>query len=491
VRAAVETITETSVLAHLRFLASDELRGRDTPSEGLETAATYLVRHHRQNGLEPAGDDGTFFQRYPYRLVGSDVDGAQVAFLGPGGRVDLDVGRQAFVDGHSPAPLHAPLTFVRIQDSARPEDGALAGQVAVFSLPGDWSESLWSTSLDQASFAVASGAVAVVHVLDDAFPTPLLGQVEDVLAEPAWRLGEDTVPPRFFVREDAIRRAMTDGRLPWHDGRPDADAPVLTETIPALTLEARVPPNVVIDGSPPNVLARIPGSDPRFRDQYVVLSAHFDHVGVGRPVDGDSIYNGADDNASGTTALLEVARVLASLPPEDRPRRTLLFAHMSGEEKGLLGSQWWVEHPTVPLGSVVADVNIDMISGDTRPDTIAVLGQEYSSLGPLINEVNARHPELHLTTAPDLWPQEQLFFRSDQLNFMEKEIPTLFLFAGFHDCYHQPCDEVGFAGTSPEKAARVARLVAYTVLELANRDDAPEWKAEGLAEVRRLTSRGR
>ncbi len=242
------------------------------------------------------------------------------------------------------------------------------------------------------------------------------------------------------------------------------------------------------DGSVPNVLAMIPGRDPRLRNEYVVLSAHLDHVGVGIPVQRDSIYNGADDNASGTAALLEVARALASLPESDRPRRTVIFAHVSGEEKGLLGSAWWVDHPTVPIQNVVADVNVDMVGGDAHPDTVAALGGEFSSLGPLIRQVAVRLPELGLTVSGDLWPQEGLFFRSDQFNFMRREIPALFIFNGLHECYHRPCDDIDFV--SIQKIVRVARLIAHTVVEIANQDAGPSWNPGALDEVRRITSFG-
>jgi len=308
--ASVATISEETVFGHISFLASDELAGRDTPSPGLEAAAEYLEARHREYGLEPAGENGTYVQRFPFR-----------------------------------------------------------------------------------------------------------------------------------------------------------------------------------DAMVPNVLAKLPGSDPLLRDEYVVLSAHFDHVGVGMPVDGDSIYNGADDNASGTTALLEVARVLAALPEEERPRRTIVFAHVSAEEKGLLGSRWWVENPTVPIENVVANLNADMVGGEAHPDTLVILGKEYSSLGPLIREVNAGLPELNLVTSPDLWPQERLFFRSDQYNFMRAEIPALFLFTGLHECYHRPCDDIDFV--SVDKVARVSRLLAHTTLAIANDEARPEWDPAGLEEVRRMTSGGR
>ena len=470
--AAIESITDETILSHLSVLASDQLRGRNTPSAGLETAASYLANRHLSYGLEPAGASGTFFQRYPFGLMGPDPDNAQVTFVGPGGSVEVRVGRDAFIEGGSDTFLDGPLTFTRFTSGTQPQPGSMGGEIAVFSLPGSWGQSLWQSSLEQADFARTSGAVAVVHILDSEFPASVIRQLGSSLAQPRWRLGGDAFLPQLFVRSRAIEGVIPGG-APWARA----------------TLRAQLPLNVVNDATPPNVLAELPGSDPELRDEYIVLSAHFDHVGVGRPIDGDSIYNGADDNGSGTSALLEVARVLASLPTAQRPRRTVVFAHVSAEEKGLLGSEWWVDHPTRPIENVIANINTDMISGDTHPDTVAVLGMEYSSLGPLILAINRARPELRLATVPDMWPEEGLFFRSDQLNFMREDIPSVFLFAGLHDCYHQPCDDLDFV--NPDKASRVARLLAYTVLEIANSDSRPEWEADGLREVRRLISGGR
>ena len=156
----------------------------------------------------------------------------------------------------------------------------------------------------------------------------------------------------------------------------------------------------------PNVVAIFAGSDPTLRGEYVVLSAHMDHVGVGRPVRGDSIYNGADDDASGTSALLEVAEAFAAL--ETRPARSILFLGVSGEEKGLLGSAWFSDHPTVPIGSIVANVNIDMIGRNT-PDDVVVIGKNYSSLGPLVERMAAENRQIvGLTPADDRWPGRAL-----------------------------------------------------------------------------------
>ncbi len=316
IAAAAATITPREMQSRIAFLASDEMRGRQTPSPELETAAAYLVSEHERFGLEPGADSASYIQRYAFVPRRLDV--------GP--------------------------------------------------------------------------------------------------------------PPETWA---------------------------------------------------PNVVAVLPGSDPDLRDEYVVLSAHMDHVGVGRPVDGDSIYNGADDNGSGTAALLEVAQALASLPTA--PRRSIIFLHVSGEEHGLLGSRAYSEDPTVPVESIVANINVDMI-GRNSPDSIVVIGKNYSSLGPLVEAVGANRPEIGLTVSDDLWPQERFFYRSDHFNFARLEIPSLFFFAGVHDDYHRPSDEVELIDA--DKAARVAQLIFYSVQEIANAPDRPTWDPAGLAEVRNLT-RGR
>ncbi len=232
----------------------------------------------------------------------------------------------------------------------------------------------------------------------------------------------------------------------------------------------------------PNVVAIFPGADPTLRNEYVVVSAHMDHVGVGRAVRGDSIYNGADDDASGTSALLEVAEAFASMP--ERPARSILFLAVSGEEQGLLGSAYFSDHPTVPIESIVANVNVDMI-GRNEVDSVVVIGKNYSSLGEVVQRMAAEHSGiLGLAAGDDRWPRERFFFRSDHFNFARKEIPAIFFFAGPHRDYHQPSDEVEVLDT--DKAARVARMVFLVTHSVATSPQRPQWTAAGLREVRRL-----
>jgi hypothetical protein len=240
-------------------------------------------------------------------------------------------------------------------------------------------------------------------------------------------------------------------------------------------------------GIAPNVVAIFPGSDPTLRNEYVVLSAHMDHVGVGRPVRGDSIYNGADDDASGTSALIEVAEAFASMPR--RPARSILFLGVSGEEDGMLGSEYFSDHPTVPITSIVANLNIDMIGRNARDD-VTVIGKNYSSLGPLVERIAEEHRGIvGITPADDRWPGQRFFFRSDHYSFARKEIPAIFFFAGPHEDYHEPSDEV--EALDVDKAARVTRLVFLTAHSVATTPQRPQWTESGLREVRRMTADGR
>lgn len=229
----------------------------------------------------------------------------------------------------------------------------------------------------------------------------------------------------------------------------------------------------------PNVIGVLDGSDAQLRGTYIVFSAHMDHLGVGPPdARGDSIYNGADDDASGTAAVLELARAFASLG--ERPARSLVFLTVSGEELGLYGSQAFVDSGVVPVDRIVANINIDMI-GRNAPDTVAVIGRNYSTLGELVEQIAREQPALGLTVVDDPWPEEGFFFRSDHYNFARAGVPALFLFAGVHDDYHQPSDHAEFIDAG--KAARIARLAFHLGLAIAQAPEPPRWTVLGRREV--------
>jgi Zn-dependent M28 family amino/carboxypeptidase len=204
---------------------------------------------------------------------------------------------------------------------------------------------------------------------------------------------------------------------------------------------------------------------------------------VGRPVGGDSIYNGADDDASGTAAIMELAEAFASLPTP--PARSLVFMTVSGEEKGLLGSQWYAENPIFDLDATVANVNIDMI-GRNWQDTVVAIGRNESTLGETLERTLASHAELGLAMIDDPWPEENFYFRSDHYNFARNGVPILFFFTGTHEDYHRPSDEA--ERILYDKTARIARLIFHLGLEIANAPDRPEWDA---AAYRRVVEGGR
>jgi Zn-dependent M28 family amino/carboxypeptidase len=217
-----------------------------------------------------------------------------------------------------------------------------------------------------------------------------------------------------------------------------------------------------------NGIGRLAGSDPALRDEFVVIAAHFDHLGVGEPVAEDSVYNGADDNGSGTAAVLELAEAFASLATP--PRRSVLFVLFSGEERGLLGSSYYSEHPAAPMASTTAMINLDML-GRNWPDRVAAVYQPESDIFERAERVAGAHPGLGMDLVTDPWPEENLLFRSDQVHFVLHGVPVLFLTSGLHSDYHQPSDEPDTLDF--EKMSRLVRLVLWIGWDLADATSPP------------------
>jgi hypothetical protein len=448
-------ITPSDMRARISFLAADRLGGRGTPSEGLEIAASYIESEFRRMGLHPSKSG--YSQRY--QLVMSDMgDGWALALQRGSRRVTLRNRTDFWGLPWAAGSVEGRLRFVGTAGPEGPvEDGEPTIWVARLSpstMPREWQRA-----------ASAAGAIGLLLV------TPPEGQGPQVQhwlseAETAYELGDIEVSvPAAIVSEEALTAALEQVGLdtPPAGAQDDGLTPGGQLSLSAeLTVETL---------SAPNVLGIVRGRDRRLRNEYVLISAHMDGLGTGFPIDGDSIYNGADDNASGTAAILEVAEAMAELKGE-RPKRSVAFLAVSGEERGLLGSAWFVEHPPIPLERIVANLNIDMI-GRNWEDTIAVIGKPYSSLGVLVDSVAMAHPELGLATVDDQWPADGFFFRSDHFNFARKGIPAVFFFNGVHADYHQPSDEAG--KIKHEKASRIARLVYEVALAIANADDRPTW----------------
>jgi Zn-dependent M28 family amino/carboxypeptidase len=202
-----------------------------------------------------------------------------------------------------------------------------------------------------------------------------------------------------------------------------------------------------------------------------------DHIGITRSRT-DSINNGADDNASGTAGVIELAEAFSR--PGGRPRRSIIFLTVSGEEKGLWGSRYFSEHPPVPLGRIVANVNLDML-GRNWADTIVAIGKEHSDLGATLDRVNAAHPELGMNAIDDRWPEERFYFRSDHYNFARKGVPAIFFFNGVHEDYHRVSDSPEKIGS--EKESRILKLLYYFGQEIGNAPRRPAWDPESRAQI--------
>src|SRR5688500_15875136 len=228
--------------------------------------------------------------------------------------------------------------------------------------------------------------------------------------------------------------------------------------------------------SAPNSVGILMGSDPVLRDEFIVVSAHMDHVGTNGAYVKDSIWNGADDDASGTAGVLALAEAFAQAPP----RRSMIFLTVSGEEHGLWGSKWFVRNSPVPVGKIVANLNLDMI-GRNWKDSIVVIGLEHSDLGATLLKISAAHPELGITPMRDPWPQENFFGRSDHFNFASRGVPALFFFNGVHADYHQPSDSPD--KIDAEKEARVVKLIYFVASAVANATARPEWNPESYRKI--------
>ena len=296
--------------------------------------------------------------------------------------------------------------------------------------------------------------------------------------------GGAAVPAVLAVRTATANALFAQGGASPDSLRAWADKPLAARPLSDVTMRLDVHQRMLDHASAPNVVGVLEGSDPALKSEYVLFTAHMDHIGTPSAGEGctargaDSICNGADDDGSGTVAVVELAEAFSLL--RDRPKRSLVFMTVSGEERGLWGSGYWADHPTVPLANVVADLNSDMVGRNSK-DTVAVIGREHSNLGTTLDSVAAAHRELGIKPVGDLWPQEGLFFRSDHFNFAKKGVPILFFTTGLHPDYHQVSDSPDKIDT--EKEARFARLVFYMGLAVANSAQRPRWKPESYKQI--------
>ena len=479
IKDAVESITPADVRTRIGILADDSMLGRATPSPQLELVASYVAREFRRFGLKPGGDNGTYLQRYPIERFEVVAESSFVSLAG-GAAATWRLGRDILLLGGGPPPdqIAGPAVFVTGTPApgAAMDSTAIAGKVVFLLIERG------PTPLARQVARLHAAAIVGISPIPDSIWTVIAGRQSGAVTRNPSQSAFG--PPAFRTREATARAVLAGAGIDLDSARAAMAGPVTVRALPGVSVRIAVRQRVLDRASAPNVIGILEGSDPRLKRQYLFLTGHMDHIGTPGAGEGcsarggDSICNGADDDASGTTAVIEAADAFSRLMP--RPKRSLVFMTVSGEERGLWGSQYFSEHPTVPLGDVVADLNIDMV-GRNWKDTIVAIGKEHSDLGATLNRVGAAHPELHMTPIDDIWPQENFYFRSDHFNFARKGVPILFFFNGTHPDYHQ-------VGDSPdkidaEKESRIIKLVFYLGLDIANAAERPKWNPDSYKRI--------
>ena len=496
------------VRAHIEFLSSDLLEGREAGTPGYEIAAQYVASQFRQLGLSPAGDTGSFFQKVPL-LSYRNSDRGSVTLRGTGDRsIALAFGDE-YLPGRFPVAgtrtVTGPLAFAGFGVVA-PErkldaygDLDVKGKIVVVmsgapvDIPSEERAYYMSTRNKRAE-AARRGAIGMVvvntpeedqrtHFSDgartwdtwsmtwrqangdpfDPVPTvPVLAGLSSIAGEKLFQGAPTTFREVATLAEAKEGPELPHFPLPWSQ-----DAKLSIETKP---VESR------------NVAGMIPGRDPAVKDEVVVLSAHLDHVGVTAPVNGDAINNGALDNAAGIATTIEVARMMTTA--ERGPRRSVLLLAVTAEEKGLIGADYFARNPTVPGERIVANVNLDMPILRYDFTDVVAFGAERSTIGDAVRRAARR---VNLTLAPDPLPQEGLFVRSDHYRFVEAGVPAVFLMTGFANggekqfseflstCYHKPCDDTS-QKLDYRAGAKFAQINYEIARELADAPARPSWK---------------
>jgi Zn-dependent M28 family amino/carboxypeptidase len=496
---------------HVKVLADDGLEGRQTGSEGYRKAAAYVVAQFEAAGLRPAGSNG-FLQSVPFSRRRIVEEASRVALVRDGNEAPLQLGVDLTINLRAAlAPsVEAPLAFVGYGLSA-PEAGHddlagldLAGKVAVYfsgapagiggPLAAHYQQAGVRWQALKAAGAIGSLAIPNPRTMEQSWERTAPSRLNAVmtLADPrfddlAGMQMSGTVNPasaeRLFVGSThtvSDLQALVNARKP----------------LPRFVLPTSLRARITLDSTTlqsDNVVALLPGSDPALAREHLVLTAHLDHVGVGAPVNGDRIYNGAMDNASGIATMLEAARSLAAATP--KPKRSVLFVAVTAEEHGLLGSRYFAGNPTVPQSSIVGNINMDMFLPLFPMKSVMVLGLDESDLG---DRVRAAAGRMALGVTPDLQPERNRFTRSDQYRFITQGIPAVALKVGFEpgspeaeidakwtrERYHLPSDDLQ-QPVSLAAAVTFTRLVTALAADVANHHSAPQWKPESF--FRRFT----
>ena len=488
---------------HIAYLASDRLEGRLTGSEGHRLAAAYVAGEFEKAGLKPAGIDA-YIQPVKFHARKIVEKDSSLALVRDGTVEPLALGDDAYISTRvdPAATLEAPLVFVGyglVVPEKNYDDFAgldLRGKIAVSisGSPGDIPGPLAShyhSAREHNRFLERAGAAGTIGIqnpksMDIPWDRASLSrfQVSMSLADP--KLDESHAVQLSLVWNPAHAEKLFAG-----SGHTFAELLALADErkpLPHFALPVTLRAKTAVERSEvesQNVAAIHPGSDPQLKNEYVVLSAHLDHLGIGEPIRGDRIYNGAMDDASGVASLLDMAQTLHE--SHVKTKRSILFVAVTGEEKGLLGSTFFANHPTVNKSRIVADLNVDMFLPLFPLRLMTVYGLNESDLGPLSREVAER---LGVRIQDDQEPLRNIFIRSDQYSFIREGVPALAFKVGYakgspeetiaktwlKERYHAPSDDIN-QPVDKACAAKFNQVVLELAKVVANRAERPRWNA--------------
>ncbi|GAB2633873.1 M28 family peptidase [Belliella aquatica] len=446
---------ERESISHFRYLASDELMGRDPIRPEIDAAARYIAEQFWKYGAKEIDGANGYYQHIPFRLSAPPTKGEVV------------LGKTTFTQGDNLLVLDGPsingnyemivLGYGLEADYAGKD---VKGKIVITNVgaPDRLSPSdLFAAGREKVSLAQSKGAVALIEMYN--IPSP-------------WNFAARTLNRTQLTVDNTGGKAS----IPYiwlSDTKNESINAIGKGEIKSAKVEVVGKINRDIVGK--NVVAVIEGTDPLLKDQYVMLSAHYDHVGVGRPdANGDSIYNGARDNAVGTVAVMNAARYFAENPP----KRSILLCAWTAEEKGLLGSRYFADNPLIPLDKIIYNFNIDN-GGYNDTSIITVIGLGRTSADPLIAKATQ---EFGLEAIADPSPEQELYDRSDNVNFARKGIPSPTFSLGFrafdeeiNKYYHQPGDQVD--NFDLDYAVKYWKSYILSALYIANTAEQPVWKA--------------
>jgi len=489
---------------YVKVLADDNMEGRETGSPGLKRAEAYVVEQLKADGVEPAGNDG-YYQPIKFEVRQIVEKDSSIALIRDGKAEPLALGDDAiFSTRVDLAPqVEAPLVFVgygllipeKNYDDLASLD--LKGKVAVIfsgspaEMPGALA-SHYQSAGERAKALRKAGAIGIVTLPNPASMDIPWSRIALNRAHPSMELTDPILNETEGIKLVVTINPASAEKLFAGSGHTFAEIAELgkdRKPLPRFPLAVSIRAVTKVDKTEvesANVIGKLPGSDPELKNEYVVLSAHIDHLGIGEPINGHKIYNGAMDNGSGSALLLDVARSLKQDPAAHK--RSILFVFVCGEEKGLLGSKYFAAHSTVPAKSVVADINTDMFLPLIPLKVLTVYGLQESDLGDIVREVAEAQG---VRVQPDPEPLRNSFIRSDQYSFIRHGIPALAMKVGYEQGspyaklykdwltqrYHAPSDDTN-QPVDLQSAAAFEQIVRTLTLAVANRTERPQWKSD-------------